>query len=170
LKETPAFDATVAVWSYQWPIDRLIPAWKYRNELTLTRPLADGLAHCATLLADLPDCLLPVPLHPARQRERGFNQSLELANNLARALGVRIEAGLVARIKQTPPQASLPWDERKRAIRNAFSVRGEVGGRHIALVDDVMTTGASLHELAKVLKAAGARRVDCWVLARTPKD
>jgi ComF family protein len=170
LKAPPAFDTTIAAWAYQWPLDRLIPAWKYRNELTLTTPLGDGLLRAATLAADRPAMLIPMPLHPTRQRERGFNQSHELARMLGRRLGLPVAPAVVERTRLTPPQASLPWDQRQKAIRNAFRVCGEVVGQHIALVDDVMTTGASLHELAKALKTAGAQRVDCWVLARTPKD
>lgn len=170
LSDAPAFDATVAAWRYGWPLDRLIPAWKYRGELTLTAPLADGLARQASLVADRPDMLLPMPLHATRQRERGFNQSRELAARLARKMQLPLADDMVDRIKATPPQASLPWKERRKAVKHAFAVRGDIVGSHIALIDDVMTTGASLHELARTLKSAGARRVDCWVLARTPKD
>lgn len=170
LADAPAFDATVAAWAYGWPLDKLIPAWKYHGELSLSGALADGLGRQAALVADRPDVLLPMPLHDQRQRERGYNQAGELAKRLGRRLKLPVDERLVERVKLTPPQASLPWDERRRAIRNAFAVRGDVVGQHLAVVDDVMTTGASLHELAKTLKLAGARRVDCWVLARTPKD
>jgi len=166
IKTPPAFDGTLAAWRYGWPLDRLIPAYKYRGQLALTHSLSEGLIQtCET--TGRPDLLLAMPLHPTRLRERGFNQSHELARLLARRLSVPVSSRLVARIKLTPPQASLPHDERHRAIRGAFEVTGAVTGQHIALVDDVMTTGASLNELARVLKAAGARRIDCWVLART---
>ncbi|MBL8507341.1 ComF family protein [Chitinimonas sp. JJ19] len=166
IKNPPAFDRTTAAWHYGWPMDRLIPAYKYRSQLELTHALAQGLLQ-ATEGADQPDMLLPMPLHPTRLRERGFNQSQELARQLGRWRQLPLADQVVARIKLTPPQASLPRDERQRAIRGAFAVQGKVAGQHIALVDDVMTTGASLNELAHALKKAGARRVDCWVLART---
>ena len=104
--------------------------------------------------------------HPDRRRHQRPVDN----RRLAAALDIRNESDAVRRDKLTPPQASLPWDERHRTIKGAFSVTGDVKGRHLALVDDVMTTGASLNELAKVLKQAGARQVDCWVLARAVKD
>lgn len=169
LRAPPAFDHSIAAWDYAWPLDRLIPALKYGSELILATALADGLARqLATRPADeRPDALLAMPLHPQRLRERGFNQSQLLARRLARATGLPLHQDLVERIKLTPPQASLPREERRRTIRHAFRVCGEVRGLHLAVVDDVMTTGASLDELALTLKQAGARRVDCWVLART---
>jgi len=170
LASAPAFDRTVAGWRYAWPVDRLVPAFKYRSQLHLTVSLADALwARAAN--AARPSALLPMPLHPARQRERGFNQSRELAKRLAALSNIALLPGTtVARTRLTPPQASLPLDERHRAIRGVFRVDGDVRGQHIALIDDVMTTGASLHELAKALKAAGAARVDCWVAARAIRD
>lgn len=111
-----------------------------------------------------------MPLHRLRQRERGFNQSLQLAKCLRDQLHIPLQANLVERHKLTPPQASLPWAERRKSIRNAFTVTGKVTDQHIVIVDDVMTTGASLDELATTLLKAGARRVDCWVLARAIKQ
>ncbi|HEY9101517.1 ComF family protein [Chitinimonas sp.] len=166
LKQAPAFDHTVAAWWYQWPLDRLIPAYKYAGQLGLTSSLADGLLAQARQ-ADRPQALLAMPLHPDRLRERGFNQSYELAKQLASALDLPLLQNNVVRTRLTPPQASLPLEERHKAIRGVFQAAGDVTGQHIALVDDVMTSGASLHELAKTLKAAGASRVDCWILART---
>nr|WP_265583829.1 phosphoribosyltransferase family protein [Chitinimonas koreensis] len=145
------------------------PAFKYGHDLALAHPLADGLARAAAT-AERPELLVAMPLHPARLRERGFNQSQLLAQRLATALGLPLDRHAVRRIKDTPPQASLPWDERRRSIRGAFAVADGLAGRHVALVDDVMTTGASLDELARSLLAAGAVRVDCWVAARALRD
>lgn len=167
LSNPPAFDHTVAVWRYAWPIDRLIPALKYRDQLVLVAPFAKAMATCVKN-ETRPDCLLPMPLHPARLQARGFNQSQVLAQRLAAALDIPLRHDLAERIKLTPPQASLPVDERHKSIRGAFRCGSDIAGRHIAVVDDVMTSGASLNELAKTLKKAGASRVDCWVLARTP--
>lgn len=166
LQHPPGFDSTIAAWAYDWPLDRLIPAYKYGAELALAKPLAEGLILNAKS-APRPDLLLAMPLHPTRLQERGFNQSQLLADLLAKALRVPVRYDVVERIKLTPPQASLPRDARRTAIRQAFRVREAVSGMHIALVDDVMTTGASLDELAKTLKQAGASRIDCWVIART---
>ncbi|GAB3251438.1 ComF family protein [Chitinimonas naiadis] len=167
MQSPPSFDSTSAAWLYAWPVDRLIPAYKYAGQLVLTKPLAAGLIAKAKA-AVRPDALLAMPLHPTRLRERGFNQSHELARQLSRALDLPLLSDAVVRTRLTPPQASLPLDERHKAIRGVFQVQADVTGRHLALVDDVMTSGASLNELAKTLKAAGARQVDCWVLARTP--
>jgi ComF family protein len=166
LQHHPAFDHTVAAWSYAWPLDRLIPAFKYSGQLLLARPLADGL-HAALRDAARPDLILPMPLHPQRLRERGFNQSQLLAKAVAKALDCPWHQDVLERIKLTPPQASLPREARRTAIKQAFRCRQALSGLHIAVVDDVMTTGASLNEVAATLKQAGAQRVDCWVLART---
>lgn len=166
LKQPPAFDHTVAAWWYQWPLDRLIPAYKYAGQLVLSQGLADGLLAQARQ-TEQPHALLAMPLHPDRLRERGFNQSLELAKRLARELALPLLKDNVIRTRLTPPQASLPLEDRHKTIRGVFQAKGDVAGLHIALVDDVMTSGASLNELAKTLKAAGAQRVDCWILART---
>lgn len=167
LKTPPAFDHTIAAWRYEWPLDRLIPAYKYRGKLVLATSLAQGLAVSITN-DDRPDLLVAMPLHAKRLRERGFNQSSVLAQRLAGDLGIPHRHDVVTRIKLTPPQASLSVMERHKQLRGAFRCDADVAGLHIAIVDDVMTSGASLNELAKVLKAAGAARVDCWVLARTP--
>ncbi|WP_269533793.1 ComF family protein [Chitinimonas sp. BJYL2] len=148
-------------------MNRLIPAYKYQARLSLLPVLAQGLL---TELRGVrvPDCVIAMPLHSSRLRERGFNQSAELARHLARALDLTLALDRVARIHPAPPQAKQNRKERQRQVRGAFAVTGEVAGLHVAVVDDVMTTGASLNELARTLKQAGARRVDCWVLARTP--
>ncbi|QDQ25682.1 ComF family protein [Chitinimonas arctica] len=165
-RSPPAFDSTLAAWRYEWPLDRLIPAYKYGGQLILGAALADGLL--ARLRArPRPDCLLAMPLHPQRLRERGFNQSHELARRLARKLELPLLHRGIARILHTPPQASLALAERRKALRDAFTVERDLHGMRIAVVDDVMTTGASLDALANALKAAGAFHVDCWVLART---
>jgi len=170
LRAPPAFSVTHAALQYAWPLDRLIWSYKYRGDVALAKPLGRWLAQSirdAHIDIQPPDCMLPMPLHHQRQRERGFNQSLQLAKCLREQLHIPLAADLAARNKLTPPQASLPWAERRKCLRGAFSVSGEVANRHIAIIDDVMTTGASLDELAKTLLTAGARRVDCWVLART---
>ena len=166
LKKPPAFDATLAVWAYEAPADGLIHALKFRAQL----PLADWFARELLALGLPPvDLLLAMPLHPRRLSERGFNQSVEIARHLARISDLRFDAFGIARVHDTPPQRELAWSQRRRNVRGAFAVSAEVAGQHVAVVDDVLTTGASLHEVARALKAAGALTVTNLVLARTPK-
>ena len=110
---------------------------------------------------------MAMPLHPARLRERGFNQSLELARGIARSLDIPLLTNSVRRIRNTQPQSTLPWKERKRNMRNAFACDDNLAGQHIGIVDDVMTSGTTLDELARILRLAGAREISAWVVART---
>jgi len=166
LKHPPAFDATLAVWAYAEPADQLIHALKFRARL----PLAGWFAHELHALG-LPPCdlLLAMPLHPDRLRERGFNQSVEIGRVLGRLGQLNFDAFGLVRLHDTPPQRGLAWSQRRSNVRGAFAVRTEVAGRHVAVVDDVLTTGASLHEVARTLKSAGALTVTNLVLARTPR-
>ena len=111
--------------------------------------------------------LIPMPLSAARLRERGFNQAHELARYVGRALGLPVLAHAVRKLTDTPPQAALPWKERARNVRAAFVCDANLTGMHVAVIDDVMTTGATLNELARKLKRAGALSVSGWVIART---
>ena len=170
LKQAPQFDHTVAAFSYKFPLDKLIQALKYRERLILVNFLADSLTQRITTK---PDCVVALPLHPTRLRERGFNQSLLLARQLSRRLDIPLLANACERVRNTPPQSSLPWKERDKNMRQAFACRpgADVRGKHVAVVDDVMTTGASIGELARALKQAGANEVSAWVIARTlPHD
>jgi len=166
LKQAPPFDHTVAAFSYQFPLDKLIQALKYRERLILVNYLADSLTRHITTR---PDCIVALPLHPARLRERGFNQSLLLARRISRQLGIPLLADACERVRNTPPQSSLPWKERDKNMRQAFACKpgADMRGKHVAVVDDVMTTGASVGELARALKQAGASEVSAWVVART---
>lgn len=169
LKHPPAFDVTRAAFRYAPPVDRLIAGLKYRGRLAHARLLGQLWAETLPAPAPPPELLLPVPLHPARLRERGFNQSLELARPLARRLGVPVAATLVRRTIPTAPQQGLRGRERRRNVRHAFELAPALIAdppRSVALVDDVMTTGSTAGEIARLLKRAGARRVEVWVLAR----
>jgi len=166
LADSPAFDFTVAALRYAFPADALIHALKYRGDLALTRTLADLLS-AKIIAVSQPDCLLPMPLHPTRLRERGFNQALEIARALAKTTSVDLLADACERIRDTPPQIGLPWKARTRNMRGAFACAADLRGLHVAMVDDVMTTGATLNELATVLKKCGATQVSAWVVART---
>jgi ComF family protein len=166
LGRPPAFDHTLAVFDYTFPVDALMHAFKYGGDFALARLLARPLAQKA-LTQPLPDVLFAMPLHAERLRERGFNQSLELAKFLGTTLGIPLHPDSITRIRHTPAQAGLPWKERRRNIRHAFACTEPLHGLHVALVDDVMTTGASMGELAATVRRAGAARIDVWVVART---
>ena len=113
------------------------------------------------------DLIIPMPMHPSRLQARGFNQALELARIIAKNMQLQLDYSSCQRTKLTTPQASLPLKERIKNIQGVFNCSQDLKGHSIALVDDVMTTGASLNELAKTLKKAGAAHVECWVIART---
>ena len=173
LNEPPAFDATIAAFSYTFPIDRLIDSLKYQGRLALAEWCADAILarHARTGHVSRPQRLIALPLAVVRQRERGYNQALEIARVIDGRTGIEILSRGLSRIRATPPQAALPWKERAKNVRGAFACEVDLSGVTVAVVDDVMTTGASLAEAAKVLKAAGAARVENWVVARTlPPD
>jgi ComF family protein len=162
----PAFDRTIAAASYAFPIDALLHSLKYEAKLALAPVLADFLtARIST--AELPDFILPMPLHPAKLRERGFNQALEIARRVSKTTGVELLPLASRRIKDTRSQTGLAWKEREKNIRGAFKCEADLSGRRVGIVDDVMTTGATLNELAKALRKGGACRVSAWVVART---
>ena len=165
LQQPPAFDSTQAALDYTFPVDKLIQAYKYHQQLALAR-LFGTLLRQAVSLQTRPNVILPMPLHAARLRERGFNQALEIAKIIAKDLHLPLATHLAQRSINTLSQATLAWDARKKNMRGAFACDLNLEGMHIALVDDVMTSGATLHALAKTLKRAGASRIDVWVVAR----
>ncbi|WP_324383499.1 ComF family protein [Zoogloea sp.] len=165
LRETPPFEATRVALDYAFPADSLVLALKYAHRLATTRLFVDLLAAAPRPEADL---VVPMPLHPARLAQRGFNQAAELARPLARHWQLPVRLDGVVRDVNTVPQAGLPWKARAANVRGAFRVTGRLDGRRVVVVDDVMTTGATLAELARALKAAGAVSVENRVLARTP--
>ncbi|MGQ0651702.1 MAG: ComF family protein [Betaproteobacteria bacterium] len=164
LTNAPSYDATIAALAYEFPADALLHAFKFRGELALADTLAQALLARPAPVAER---LVPVPLSAERLKRRGYNQALELARKLARATGVPLDFAACERQKDAAPQSELPLAERVKNVRGAFRCTGDVRGRAIAVVDDVMTTGATLDELAATLKAAGAARVVNWVVART---
>ena len=166
LTNPPAFDRSIAAASYAFPIDALLHSLKYEAKLALAPVLADLLTP-QIRAADFPDFILAMPLHPAKLRERGFNQALEIARRVSKTTGVALLPAAGRRIKDTRSQTGLPWKEREKNIRGAFTCEADLSSRRIAIVDDVMTTGATLNELAKVLRKGGARSVSAWVVART---
>lgn len=167
------FAGTVAAVDYVFPWSGLVTAFKFHAALDLAAPMADLLADAARAQAGtLPERLLPVPLGRSRLAERGMNQAWELARRVARRLRLDATAGLLTRPVDTPHLAELPREARAQAIRGAFALAPGAStvlrGRALALVDDVMTTGATAAEAARTLLAAGAASVQLWVFARTP--
>jgi len=167
LSAPPAFDATFAAFPYAFPIDRMVQALKYRYRLSVVPFLANALLASGPI--EGAGVVLPMPLHVKRLRERGFNQAVELARPLARARGLPLELARVGRVLDVAPQMSLSWRERQSNMRGVFACAGSFDGLHVLVVDDVMTTGATLHALAAVLKQHGASRVTNLVVARTPR-
>lgn len=169
LVKPPAFDSVQSLYLYEQPVVHLIHALKFDAKLHVARTLGSLLAdRIAALPGARPELLLPVPMHPRRLRERGYNQALELARPLAKQLGVAVDITSCEKIRYIAPQATLSAGQRRRNIRGAFAVNGAVNAHHVAIVDDVMTTGATADELARTLKKAGVGRVDVWVCAYAP--
>lgn len=166
LKSPPAFDATHALFRYHHPIDTVLQKYKYGNALTIAE-LFGKLLSDHRQASELPDLLIPMPLHPQRLQERGFNQALEIARIVARQLSIPLDINSCKRVKLSAPQATLPLKQRVKNMRNAFVCNRRLDGIRVALVDDVMTTGASLHALTTAVRKAGAASVECWVVART---
>jgi ComF family protein len=164
LAHPPAYDATRAAFIYGFPVDRMVQALKYHHRLALARYLGAVLAGMRVNA----DVLLPMPLHARRLRARGFNQAVELARPLAALWGVPLALDLVRRTRDLPAQAGLTRKARLANLRGGFSCEQRLDGLCVAVVDDVMTTGASLEELARTLKRQGARRVENYIVARTP--
>jgi len=174
-KRSPAFTEVIAPWVYDFPIDSLVTRFKHQGKWPMGRLLAQLLGQSLQHRFDdgltRPDYLLPVPLTDKRLRKRGFNQSAMLAAWLGKQLELKVDERLLKRIKETPTQQGLDAKARKRNLRDAFAlVKGtDVSGLHLALIDDVLTTGAMADAMARLLIGAGAERVDVYCLARTPK-
>jgi ComF family protein len=175
LQQPPAFERVVVPWTYSFPVDTIITRFKHNAKWPFGRLLGELLAQFLLnrLDEDLdrPDALVPVPLATKRLRQRGFNQAAMLARWLSESLDIPCDERLLSRTQDTGSQQELNAEARRKNLRNAFALRPEacVKGRHLALIDDVLTTGATAHALARLLMDAGAARVDVYCLARTPK-
>jgi len=171
LDREPPFASAWAPFRYAHPLDLLEARFKFRGDLAAGRVHADLMIERAVDDAPArPDLIVAVPLHVSRLRERGYNQAFELAKPVAGTLGVPIARDGLARIRATPAQTGLDAAARRRNLRGAFAVpRGASLPKHIALFDDVVTTGATVRECARVLCRAGVERIDVWALARAPQ-
>jgi ComF family protein len=172
LRDPPPFARARIPWRYEFPVDRMIGRYKYQGQRKYGRPLMAGLArHLEEALAREPDCrpeaLIAAPMHPARRRQRGFNQAQDLAEYLGRTLDLPVLRGRVHRTRRTPTQRGLDRAGRLANLNDSLSLTGEPPAS-VAIVDDVVTTGATARALASLLKSAGTQRVELWALARTP--
>ena len=165
LQHPPAFDRTYTALDYTFPVDKLIQAYKYHHQLALARLFGTLLSRSVRARAQ-PDSILPMPLHPQRLRARGFNQAHEIAKFVSKDLNLPLGSHIARRVVNTASQATLDWAARKKNVQGAFACDENLAGQHIALIDDVMTSGATLNEAAKTLKRAGATQVSLWVVAR----
>jgi ComF family protein len=172
LRHPPAFDATVAALRYTYPIDRLVQQLKFGGRHAFRRLAAADFLAARMLAGAHPagDVIVPVPLSRQRLAGRGFNQALEIARPLARALQLPLDTAGLVRVRETPAQSRLPWRARRANVRRAFECRADFSGKSVIVVDDVMTSGATLDAVARVLKDHGARQVTNWVAARAARQ
>lgn len=168
LRDPPHFDASIALADYAPPIDRMIATLKFGGRLPLAAAFGRLLAHAGRRVLKEADAICAVPLAFERHAERGFNQAQEIARRTAAACGRPLRADILLRTRNTAAQMDLALADRRRNVRGAFVARGDLTGLRLVVVDDVMTTGATLDEVAAALKRAGAARVTNLVVARTP--
>ncbi|HEA54018.1 ComF family protein [Marinobacter antarcticus] len=172
LTSPPPYDRSLIPWRYQYPVDSMISRYKYNGQRKFARPLLADFSDYLELAFEgqsdaKPDLLIPSPMFPARRRERGFNQARDIAESLGRALSIPVDAGVVRRVRKVQAQRGLSREARLANLRGVFNVCSSVPER-VAIVDDVVTTGATVRVLASALREAGARNIQVWALARTP--
>ena len=166
-KNPPFFDHCFAPFRYQDELTSLHHNFKFHHKLAAGRLMAELM--CERLAArPLPQLLVPAPLHARRLRERGFNQAQELTRILSTRLSIRVDSRSLCRTRDTTAQSSLPKKERQQNIRHAFALTAKIDTPHVAIIDDVMTTGLTANEIAKILRASGVSMIEIWVFARTP--
>lgn len=166
LAQPPPWNRAVVTFDYRFPVNRLVCRFKFNRDLAagqaLGRELCDAIREANS---PLPNLIIPVPLHRYRLIRRSFNQAERIAVQVGRALDIRVDSRALARCRPTPAQSGLSLSERKRNVRGAFRSRGKLP-EHVAIVDDVMTSGTTLGECTRVLRSAGVRTITVWALAR----
>lgn len=168
VKSPPPYTRCFSIFEYRYPVNVLVQRLKYKADLHLLRQLGKLMSETLPARIDaLPQCLIAVPLHPLRLLYRGYNQAVEIARPISQALGIPITTRHCKRIRNTPAQASLSPKDRAKNVQAAFAVPCTPGYTHVAIVDDVVTTGQTVSEISKELLRAGVKRVDVWALCRT---
>lgn len=167
LRTPPAFDGATAAFEYRFPVDRLVHRFKFGGDLAIGRWLGEQLAARVGGLAT-PDVIVSPPLAPSALRERGFNQAVELAKPVGRALDVPVELAALRKVRPTAPQRTLGRRSRQANLRGTYVCELDVRGAHVAIVDDVITTGATVGTAAEAIRLAGAASVQAWAAARAP--
>lgn len=175
IQKTPDFDICYSAFIYAFPVNHIVQRIKYRRDLSLLPPITRSLTHIMTNQYNgqpWPEAVIPVPLHRKKLRSRGYDQALLLAREITRQLKpahkLNLDTQLIKRVKATDPQQGLSARERKKNIRGAFQLRRDNHYKHVALVDDVVTTGSTVNEIARLLKKTGTEKIEVWCLARTP--
>jgi len=169
LRRPPAFDSAYAAFRLGAPVQQAVHSLKYHADFSQAHWLGTLMARQLRQRdVDLPQLLIPVPLHPLRLMRRGYNQSIEIGRHLGTRLGLKMDVTNTTRLRQTDDQIGQSASARRRNMRGAFAVNGDLAGMHVALIDDVMTTGATLNELARACRRAGAAHIEAWAVARTP--
>ena len=166
LKQLPIINSTEVLFDYQYPTNYLIKAYKFKNRPELAERFSVKLTEKLKNKSALPELLLPVPLHRTKQRQRGYNQSLELAKKISQSMQIKVESSLCQRIRNTSPQSTLPTKNRRANVKGAFKLKSRHMPEHVAIIDDVITTGSTVNELAKHLKRAGCKTIEAWAIAR----
>ena len=175
LQQPPAFDACLSGYLYEFPVNRIVQSIKYNGRLELIRPIT---RHLTDILQDYyseypwPEAIIPVPLHKRRLCQRGYDQALliarEIHSQLNHTSSFNLDIHCLQRNRATKTQQGLDARARRQNLHNAFTMDNRTGYKHIALIDDVVTTGETVGEISRLLKRCGIRRVDIWCLARTP--
>ena len=171
LRRPPRFHRTHCAFNYGYPVDHLVRALKYGDRLAYARVLGTLLAQslAKARIDPWPECIIPIPLATKRFRERGFNQAMEVGKQLAWQLALPLRADVLVRRRDTREQAGLERDERRRNVRGAFALLQSPQAKHVAILDDVVTTGSTANEVARVLKRAKVERIEVWAVARASK-
>ena len=166
LKKRPFFDDSMSLFSYEKEVVGLTHQLKYHDKLAVARLFGGWLGDEAVKKFDKPDCLLPVPLYKKRLKQRGFNQAIEISRALKKTWSIPIETYLVKRVRETQSQTGLDAKQRRRNVRGAFEVRAKIEHKHVMIIDDVVTTGSTVNELARLLKRNGVTKVSVCSIAR----